>query len=118
MQSVVRLWPIEGRISLGLRQMQDLRSVNHPLRKYRRSLRGLAQRDRPVVEPAGAFLSHVGVGQAVGLVAQSVSQGDEVIASLAHDIEQFANVVGLELVTVKQQNLFWLIPDSLLCELL
>ena len=98
--------------------MQRLRSVNHPLRKYRRSLRGLAQRDRPVVEPAGTFFSYIGVGQAISLVAKSVGQRDEVIASLAHDIEQLADVVGLELVAVKQQDLFWLITDCLFCKTL
>ena len=103
---------------LGLGLVQDLGAVNDPLRKHRRALRGLALSDRPVIDPAGAFFSHISVGQAVGLIAQRVTQRDEVIAAFAHDVEQFANVVGLELVAVQQQDLFWFITDGLFRELL
>ena len=40
------------------------------------------------------------------------------IASLTQNVEQFADVVGFELVCVQQQNLFWLVADGLPGELL
>src|ERR1700737_1065477 len=50
---------------LGLWLAQRLRAVHHPLWKHWSSLRGLAQRHRPVIEPACAFLSDEGVGKPV-----------------------------------------------------
>ena len=74
------------RLGLWLGLVQGVCPVDDPLRKYRGSLRGLALCDRPVIDPTGAFLSNVGVGEAVGLIAERVSQGYEVIAAFAHDI--------------------------------
>src|SRR4029077_7384006 len=93
--------------------MQALRPAHYPLRKPGSPARRLAQRDGPVIEPACAFLSHVGVGQSVRRIAQSVAQRDEMVASFAHDIEEVADVVGLELIAVEQQDLFWLVADGL-----
>src|SRR5580658_9633548 len=98
--------------------MQCVRTVDHPLWKHGSSLGRVAESDCPVLDPSRAFFADEGVGQAVGLIAESVAQSDEAITSFAQEIEEFADVVGFELIRVQQKNLLWLIADGLFRKLL
>jgi len=80
-------------------------------REDRRALGGLAARDGPVLDPAGATFTDESVGQAVGLISERVFESDEAIAAFAHHVEQFTDVVGLELTGVEQENLLGLVAD-------
>ena len=92
---------------------QRFRAIDHPLGKHGRAMRWFAHRDRPVIEPTRAFFSDVGIGKAIGLVPESVLQGDETVATFSHDVQKLTNVVRLELIAVEQQDLLRLVTHNL-----
>jgi len=77
----------------------------------------LAARDGPVLDPAGTSFTDESVGQAVGRIAERVFERDEAVAALAHQVQKFTDVVGFELIGVKQENLFGLVADEVFREL-
>ena len=100
------------------REVQLFRALQHPLRENRSTLRTLTLRDRPMLEPTGPFLPCVSIGQAVGRIAQRFLERDESITTFAQNVEQFANVIGFQITGVEQQNLFRLVANDLLRQLL
>src|SRR5258708_21073246 len=71
-----------------------------------------AARDGPALQPAGAFFSHVSVRHAVGLIAQRILEGDESIAAFAKQLQQLADVIGLQLIGVQEKDLLRFVTDE------
>src|SRR5579864_8336983 len=94
------------------RLVQGLRQVDHPLRKLRLALRNLPHGDRPMVQPARALFAKIGIGQAVCGIAERLFQSNEAVPAFSKDVEQFANVIGFELVGMDQENLLRLVSEK------
>src|SRR5215469_14304663 len=122
LSSRVQAWnqALVSRLSRDLpgREMQLFRPVHHPLGKLRRTQWNLSLRNRPVIDPARAFFARIGVGQTVRRIAQSIFQRDEPITALPQHIQELANMIGLQIARVEQQNLLRFIAHDFRRQLL
>ena len=85
--------------------MQLLRPLKHPLGENRRTLRNLALRHAPVLDPACAFFPHKRVRKTVRRIPERFFERNKAVAALAKNVHQFADVIGFQVAGVKQQNL-------------
>src|SRR5215470_1934359 len=97
--------------------MDLARFVDHPLRKQRRVLQRVAPGDGPMVVPARPF-AHILIWRAECTISKSIIEGNELIATLPQQVNQFADMVSFQPITVKQQNLLGLVTEQVLPYLL
>src|SRR6266567_7657859 len=91
---------------------ERLRTLRDGRREDGSAQRRPATSDGPALQPAGAFFSNVGVRHAVGLIAQRILEGDESIAAFAKQLQQLADVIGLQLIGVQEKDLLRFVTDE------
>ena len=80
--------------------MQRVRAIDNPLGEHRRVLGRMAACNGPVVNPICALFTNVLIRDAVCGVPKRILQSDELIPTLAQEIEQLTNVIGFEPITM------------------